>query len=162
MLPPNKTLNDIKLVVYDFDGVMTDNRVMIDGKGNEYVYVSRADGLGIDLIKKIQISQLILSSETNPIVEVRANKLKIPVLYGIENKKITLKEYCKSNNFFLENVLYVGNDLNDLEVMKIVGYTFCPKDAHPDIIDKTSHLLNSNGGHGVVREIADILYSIKR
>ena len=118
--------NKIKLVVYDFDGVMTDNKVYIDQNGNEIVQVNRADGLGVAEIKKMEIEQIIMSTETNPVVSARAIKLDIPCLQGLDNKKDALLDYSKKNDIDLKKVAYVGNDINDKDTMAIVGLTFCP------------------------------------
>ena len=88
-------LNNIKLIVYDFDGVMTDNRVIVREDGIESVIVSRADGMGVGIIMEMGIPQVILSSETNRIVSFRAKKLGIPVLQGVDDKKTALLNYCK-------------------------------------------------------------------
>jgi len=149
--------NNIELIVYDFDGVMTDNKVYIDQKGNEMVQVNRSDGLAISEIQKLGIKQIIISSERNQVVSKRAKKLKIDCLQGINNKMETLNNYCKDNNYKLNNVGYVGNDINDLDVMKISGYSFCPADAHDSIKAIANHVLCTNGGHGVVRELLDLI-----
>ena len=154
--------NRIKLLVYDFDGVMTNNKVYVDQNGNETVQVNRADGLGISEIKKLGIEQIIISTETNPVVSTRANKLGINCLQGIENKKAALIEYCKNNNFDLQNVAYVGNDINDKEVMEIAGTTYCPSDAHKSIQIISDYILNTKGGDGVIRELLDIRTNNKR
>jgi len=150
-------MNKIKLIVYDFDGVMTDNKVYVDQDGKEMVQVNRGDGLGVSIIKKLGIQQIILSSEDNPVVIIRAKKLKIFCINGAKNKKNILLEYCAKNNLSLQNVAYVGNDLNDLEVIKIVGYSFCPSDAHVNIKEIADHILKKSGGDGVVREVSDML-----
>ena len=121
---------EIKYIFYDFDGVMTDNKLYVDQDGREMVQVNRADGLGVAEIKKLGIKQIIISTEENSVVSARARKLKIPCLQGIKNKKITLMDYCKSNDIDHENVAYVGNDINDLEAMKMVSISLCPFDAH--------------------------------
>jgi YrbI family 3-deoxy-D-manno-octulosonate 8-phosphate phosphatase len=154
--------NNIKIFVYDFDGVMTNNKVYVDQNGNETVQVNRADGLGISEIKKLGIEQIIISTETNPVVSTRANKLGINCLQGIENKKAALIEYCKNNNFDLQNVAYVGNDINDKEVMEIAGTTYCPSDAHKSIQIISDYILNTKGGDGVIRELLDIRTNNKR
>jgi len=136
---------------------MTDNKVYVDQNGKEMVQVNRADGLGISIIKKLGIEQLILSTEKNPVVLIRAKKLKISCINGVNNKKKILSEYCEKNNLGLQNVAYVGNDLNDLEVINIVGYSFCPFDAHVNIKETANYVLEKNGGDGVIREVADIL-----
>jgi 3-deoxy-D-manno-octulosonate 8-phosphate phosphatase (KDO 8-P phosphatase) len=152
-----KGINSIKLLVYDFDGVMTDNKVYVDQNGNEMVQVSRADGLGIAEIRKLGIQQMILSTETNPVVSARAEKLDLFCLQGIDNKAQALINYCKNHHLGLGDVAYVGNDINDLEVMKLVGTTICPADAYVNIKEISQYILESKGGDGVAREIFDKL-----
>ena len=154
-------MKNIKIIVYDFDGIMTDNKVFIDQNGNEMVQVNRADGLGIAEIKKLGIKQIIISTEKNPVVSARALKLGIPCLQGIENKSLALIDYCKNNNIDLENVAYVGNDINDKNVMEIVGIKFCPSDAHESILNISDHILNAKGGGGVIRELLDLIINQK-
>ena len=150
-------MKKLKLLVYDFDGVMTDNKVFINQDGIESVQVNRADGLGVSEINKLGIKQLIISTEKNSVVGSRASKLKIPYLQGIDNKKDTLIKYCEEFGIMLENVGFVGNDINDLEVMKVVVISFCPTDAHKEILSISSVILESKGGEGVVREIFDLV-----
>ena len=147
----------VSLFVYDFDGVMTDNKVYIDQYGNEIVQVNRADGLGVSKIKQKGIPQIIISTEKNSVVSTRAKKLKIPCLQGINNKKETLNNYCKEKNINLKQVAYVGNDINDKDAMTISGTILCPADAHRSIKDISDHILNTKGGDGVIREIVDLL-----
>ncbi len=146
---------DIDLIVYDFDGVMTDNKVYVFEKGMEAVRCSRADGLGINIIKKYGIVQMIISTESNPVVEARAKKIDIPVIYNCENKLAALELFCEQNNYDLAKVLYVGNDINDLDVMNVVGVPVCPSDAHHSILKIASKVLETKGGDGVVRELAE-------
>ena len=148
---------ELTLIIYDFDGVMTNNRVYIDQNGNETVQVNRADGLGVAEIKKLGIKQIIISTEENPVVYTRANKLDIPCLQAIDNKKEALFDYCKNNDINLKQVAYVGNDINDKEVMKIVGVVYCPADAHGSIKNISDYILKTKGGDGVIRELLDIL-----
>jgi len=147
----------ISLIIYDFDGVMTDNRVLTIEDGREAVWVHRSDGLGIDLIKQKGIPQLILSTETNSVVKARAKKVKLPVLTGIQSKRDEVEKYCKKHKFNPNKVLFVGNDINDLEAMKIVGFPVAPADAHPTIQKISVLILKTRGGHGVIRELADRL-----
>ena len=149
---------DIELIVYDFDGVMTDNRAYIFEDGREAVCVNRSDGLAISLFKKHNINQLILSTEKNPVVSKRAEKLGIPVLQGQPDKKQALTEYCKMNTILLLHVVYIGNDINDLEVMQNVGMPCCPSDAVSDIKAISNYCFISKGGDGVIRELYDQLY----
>ena len=153
----NKDFINIKLIVYDFDGVMTDNTVSIDQNGVETVRVNRGDGLGVSEIKKLGFSQIIISTEKNPVVNTRATKLGISCLQGINNKKTALIDYCKINDIDLKNVAYVGNDINDKEVMETVGATFCPADAHGSIKGISDYVLKTQGGNGVIRELFDFI-----
>jgi YrbI family 3-deoxy-D-manno-octulosonate 8-phosphate phosphatase len=150
-------INNIKLFVYDFDGVMTDNKVYIDQNGKEMVQVNRADGLGIAEIKNLGIKQIIISTEENPVVSVRAKKLGIPYLQDVKNKEIALQDYCKKNSIELKQVGYIGNDSNDKDAMEIVGFTFCPVDAHKTIKEISGHVFKRNGGDGVIRELLDLI-----
>ena len=151
----------LELIVYDFDGVMTNNKVYLSQNGNETVQVNRADGLGVSEIKILGIEQIIISTETNPVVTTRANKLGINCLQGVENKKEALKIYCKKNDLDLKNIAYVGNDINDKEAMEIVGYSFCPADAHGSIKKISNHILDTKGGNGVIRELLDFINNKK-
>ena len=155
-------LNNIKLLVYDFDGVMTDNKVYVDQNGNEMVQVNRSDGLGIAEIKKLGIEQIIISTEQNPVVSARAHKIGIPCLQGIENKKMTLIDYCENNDIEIGNVAYVGNDINDKDVMETVGYSVATADAHHSIKSLAQMVLDTKGGQGVVRELADKLKGYRK
>ena len=152
-----------QLIVYDFDGVMTDNRALIDEHGNEFVFIHRGDGYGIRMIKdKLNIPQIILSTEECPIVAQRAKKLKIPVIYNAgDSKKEILKKYCSDNGFDLNDVLYIGNDLNDTEAMTICGYKACPSDSEPKIIAISDFCFSAKGGYGVIRELYRIITEVR-
>ena len=136
--------NKIKLIVYDFDGVMTDNKVYINQNGSEMVQVNRADGLGIAEIKKLGIQQIIISTEKNSVVSARAKKLEIPCLQGVANKKYALTDYCQKNDIQILQVAYVGNDINDKDAMVIAGFSFCPADAHETIKEISDHIFEKN------------------
>ena len=154
-------LSSLSLIVYDFDGVMTDNKVYVDQNGNEMVQVNRADGLGIAKIKKLGINQIIISTEKNPVVSARASKLGIQCLQAINNKKNALINYCKINDIDLKQVAFVGNDINDKEAMEITGITFCPTDAHESIKAIANYILKTKGGYGVIRELLDFIIKQK-
>jgi 3-deoxy-D-manno-octulosonate 8-phosphate phosphatase (KDO 8-P phosphatase) len=157
----NKIFYDIKLIVYDFDGVMTDNKVYVNQNGDEMVQVNRADGLGVSEIKKTGIEQIVISTEINPVVSTRAKKLGINCLQGIDNKKDALEGYCFDNQIDLKNVIYIGNDINDKEVMGIVGKTYCPADAHDSIQSISNYVLKTKGGDGVIRELLELIINNK-
>lgn len=153
---------NINLIVYDFDGVLTDNKVIVREDGLESVVVNRSDGLAIGIIKEMGIKQIILSKEKNRVVAARANKLGIEVLQGIDDKKEALINYCTANDISLKEVIYFGNDINDLDVMKIVGYPVCPLDAYEEIKEVSRLVLSVPGGDGVVRDFLNYIKPIKR
>lgn len=155
----HKNLKDIELVAYDFDGVLTDNTVILREDGHESVIVNRSDGLAIGILKSWGIRQLILSKERNKIVSVRAKKLKIPCLQGVDDKKQSIIRYCREEGIRLKNTVYVGNDINDVEVLRIVGHPACPSDAYAEVKKIASIVLAAAGGAGVAR---DLLYYIER
>jgi 3-deoxy-D-manno-octulosonate 8-phosphate phosphatase (KDO 8-P phosphatase) len=148
-------IENIDAIVFDFDGVLTNNLVHINEYGIESVICSRSDGLAFDVLRKINVPCFILSTEKNPVVKARAKKLKIPILQGVSDKVLAIKDLARKNNLYLENILYVGNDLNDYLAMKICGYTACPIDSHPKIKEVSKHVLTSKGGTGVVRELLE-------
>ncbi|MBA7589843.1 2-keto-3-deoxy-D-glycero-D-galacto-9-phosphonononic acid phosphatase [subsurface metagenome] len=152
---------NVDLIVYDFDGVMTDNRVIIFQDGAEAVIVNRADGLGVDRFRSLGIPQLILSTETNTVVKARAAKLCIEVIASCKDKKIALENYCAQKGYDLNRVIYVGNDINDLEAMKIVGYPIAPADAHVEVKKIARIITKTIGGDGVIRELLDIFMEDK-
>ena len=152
--------NGIQLIVYDFDGVMTDNRVFVFDDGHEAVLCNRSDGLAIKMIKQRGIPQVILSTESNPVVKARAQKLKLPVVANVKDKKTTLVRYCKQQKYKLNKVIYIGNDLNDLEAMKVVGYPIAPQDADKRIKKVAKIVTKSKGGEGTIKEFFDDILSL--
>jgi len=149
------TLDDIDAFVFDFDGVMTNNLVHLDQNGKESVSCNRADGLAFDVLRKLDKPAFILSTENNPVVTMRAKKLKVPVLQGVDDKVEAIKKLVNKCNYNLKNILYVGNDLNDYLVMQLCGYTLCPADSHPKIKEISDVILKTNGGNGVIRELLE-------
>lgn len=149
--------SDLDLVVYDFDGVMTDNRVYVMQDGREAVVCNRADGLGVDMLRAAGVPQFIISTEENEVVRARADKLGLEVIHGCADKRQALEAVCASRSYALARVLYVGNDVNDLEAMRIVGYPVSPADAHATIRAMACLVTQASGGAGVIRELADIL-----
>lgn len=148
-----------QLIVYDFDGVMTDNRALLDENGTEAVFIHRGDGYGVRMIKdRLKIPQIILSTEVNPIAVYRGKKLNIPVIYNAGDSKLQiLEKYCLKNEYEVKRAMYIGNDLNDIEAMSICGYRGCPSDAEPEIQTISNVRFSARGGYGVVRELYRML-----
>lgn len=143
-------------LIMDFDGVLTDDKVYIDQEGHESVRCSRSDGYGISLLKqKANIHAMILSRETNPVVTARARKLDIEVFQSVLNKKEALRTLIEERNLNPDEIIYIGNDLNDLVVLPTVGYFVCPADAHPQLLKQADMVLNHHGGKGAIRELIE-------
>ncbi|GAA2936704.1 N-acylneuraminate cytidylyltransferase [Streptomyces erythrogriseus] len=148
------TADDIDAVVLDFDGTQTDDRVLIDADGREFVSVHRGDGLGVAALRRGGLKLLILSTEQNPVVAARARKLKIPVLHGVDRKDLALKQWCEEQGIAPERVLYVGNDVNDLPCFALVGWPVAVASAHDAVRGAARAVTTLPGGDGAVREIA--------
>lgn len=150
-------ISRISLIIYDFDGVMTDNKAYVFQDGSEAVRVNRSDGMAVRLIKEMGIEQVIISTETNPVVQARAKKIGIPCMNGVGDKLSVVKDYLKKNKIDKKNVVFIGNEMNDMSAMKYVGIPVAPADAYPEVRKIAKIVLNTKGGHGVIREFLDIL-----
>ncbi|MEU3946169.1 N-acylneuraminate cytidylyltransferase [Streptomyces sp. NPDC029526] len=148
------TAADLDAVVLDFDGTQTDDRVLIDSGGREFVAVHRGDGLGIAALRDSGLKLLILSTEQNPVVAARARKLRIPVLHGVDRKDLALKQWCDEQGIAPERVLYVGNDVNDLPCLALVGWPVAVASAHDAVRGAARAVTTLRGGDGAIREIA--------
>ncbi len=160
MIEKYTLFNQIEAFVFDFDGVLTNNLVHFNQDGDEWVSCSRADGLAFDLLRTLEKPAYILSTEKNPVVVARAKKLKVPAMQGITDKVEGIKKLVKQQVFNLENILYMGNDLNDYQVMKLCGYSACPADSHQKIKDISTYVLKNKGGNGVVRKLLEDIMEI--
>ena len=143
----------ISLLIYDFDGVMTDNTAFVSEDGHEMVRVNRSDGLAIKGFKKAGMKQMIISTETNPVVTARAKKLDIEVLQSCDDKLSAVKQVCEAEGVSPEAVVFVGNDINDAEAMAFVGTAVSPQDGYPAAKAEASVVTNAKGGEGVIREL---------
>jgi len=153
-------LYSLQAIIFDFDGVLTDDHVWVDQDGREMVCCSRRDGLGFDLLRQTDLQLFILSTETNLVVSRRAEKLKINCIQGSQDKASALQCLAREKGFSLSQALYVGNDLNDLEAMQLCGYSACPRDAHAEVQKIATFQLQTLGGQGVVREIVENLLKL--
>lgn len=152
---------NIQFVVFDFDGVFTDNRVFINEKGEESVVCSRSDGLGLTRLKQLGLELLILSSEPNPVVKRRAEKLKIRCIYNCEDKLKVLSREAKRKGVSLKQAAYMGNDINDAACLKAVGLAVVVADAHKDVLKSACYKTRLKGGRGAVREVCDLIFRAK-
>ncbi len=161
------SIKDLHTIIFDFDGVFTDNFVYVDDRGTESVRCSRADSYGISILKKftskldLKIDVFVLSTETNQVVIKRCKKMGIDCHFGKRDKAEYLAEWYSKNRPGLPDpyagTLYFGNDLNDLPVMQKVGTSFAPADAHPRIKEIATQVLMTRGGFGFVREGIELI-----
>lgn len=146
---------NIRLVVFDFDGVFTDNTVWTDEDGTESVRCWRSDGLGLKKLRDLNIPAWVLSTEQNPVVARRCQKLKIPCRQGLEQKEKALAELAAELSVPLEHTVFVGNDINDTLCLRLAGIPIVVSDAHPDVTPHARFRTRTPGGFGAVREVCD-------
>jgi YrbI family 3-deoxy-D-manno-octulosonate 8-phosphate phosphatase len=145
----------IRLVVFDFDGVFTDNTVWTDAAGNESVRCWRGDGLGLERLRTLAVPSWVLSTETNPVVARRCEKVGIPFRQGLANKAEALEQLAQELDVALAETAYVGNDINDADCLRMVGVPIVVADAHPDVLPLARLRTTTAGGFGAVREVCD-------
>jgi len=144
-------------VVFDFDGVMTDDHVILTEEGVEAVRCSRGDGYGIQQLRQAGLHLTVLSREVNPVVRLRCEKLKIECLQGIVDKESTLHEWAAQRAIPLSEIVYIGNDLPDIPCLEMVGLGVAVADAHPKVLATADLVLERKGGEGAVREICELI-----
>ena len=148
-----------KLILTDIDGVWTDGGMYYDQTGNEWKKFHTYDSAGVLLAHNFHIPVGIITGETTDIVKRRAEKLKIDFLFqGIKNKLEIVKEITNTLNIYMQDVAYIGDDINDIPAMELVDYRIAPKNLNPILTVKVSNLqiTENYGGNGAIREIADI------
>jgi len=153
--------NQIKLLILDFDGVLTDNFVYVNQEGIESVKCNRSDGIGISRLKNLGIKVVIISTEKNKIVSVRADKLKVDVIQGVNDKKIEVEKISHVLNIKLSEIAFLGNDINDIPAFEIVGFPIAVADCYLEVEPYVNYKTKSKGGEGAVREICDLIYFAK-
>ncbi len=146
----------IRLVVFDFDGVFTDNTVYVSEDGRETVRCWRGDGIGLRKLERLGIEPFILSTEVNPIVTYRSQKLNIPCIQAVADKYEALAAIAAERGLRWNEIAYVGNDVNDLACLNAVGLAIVVQDAHPDVLDAADYRTHALGGYGAVREVCDL------
>ncbi|HEU5485446.1 MAG TPA: acylneuraminate cytidylyltransferase [Microlunatus sp.] len=152
----------VRAVATDFDGVHTDDRVLVDQHAVETVRVSRSDGLGVSMLRAAGIPFVIVSTERNPVVGARAAKLRVDVLQGVDDKICALTSWLDRRGVAARDTAFVGNDVNDLPVMAVVGWPIAVADAHPDVLRAARLVLTRPGGGGAVREVCDLVLAAQR
>ena len=153
-------LSMIDVFIFDFDGVLTDNKVLVDENGKELVVCNRSDGLAFDALRKLKKPVYILSTEVNNVVYARAKKLQVKVIHAVQNKEEALDQIIEKNAYKFEKTLYVGNDINDFNAMQKCGIRVCPFDSHEAIKEIADLVLSKNGGQGVIRELVERVFDL--
>jgi YrbI family 3-deoxy-D-manno-octulosonate 8-phosphate phosphatase len=143
------------LLVLDFDGVVTDNRVWVSEDGHESVACDRGDGMGLAMLRRAGFEVIVLSTEVNPVVAARCRKLDLPYVHGLADKEAALTAAAAERGVPLADVAYVGNDVNDVTCMRAAGFSLAPADAHPEAAAVADLMLDHAGGRGAVREVCD-------
>jgi YrbI family 3-deoxy-D-manno-octulosonate 8-phosphate phosphatase len=149
----------IKMIICDFDGVVTDNHVITDQDGKESVFASRSDSMYLVKLRELGVETVIISSEINNVVQARANKMGVEAIHGMgmQEKGRVMREVLERKNVKAEEVIYVGNDLNDLPCFEIAGWSVAVADAYPEVIRAADFVLSRTGGHGAIRELCEMV-----
>jgi N-acylneuraminate cytidylyltransferase len=152
---PPPVIERVALVCFDFDGVLTDNRVVVDQHGVEAVWCDRGDGWGIARVRELGIPVVVLSTERNDVVPARARKLGVECVHGCADKAEALREIAARHGVALDDVAFVGNDVNDLPALRLVGVPIAVRDARPEVLDAVVAITSRDGGRGAAREVCD-------
>ena len=154
---PRRMPETVRLLVLDFDGVLTDNRVWVDQDGREMVAANRSDSLGIYQLHQAGVEAVVISLETNPVVAARCRKMNIPWIQGEKDKAAALNKLLLERNINASEVVYLGNDVNDLPCFPLVGWAVAVADAMPEVSRQADFVLARPGGHAAVRELCDLI-----
>ena len=160
-----KRLDHIAIVAFEFDGVFTDNKVISDSDGVEYVVCSRADSYGISMLHKeisdrcLKTRTMVVTTEANSVVKKRCKKMGIMCHDNVSDKKSFMQSEIDKirSSGIVGDIIFVGNDLNDKEAMLLSDLSFAPTDAHSEIKKISTHVFASSGGNGFVREVVEWL-----
>jgi YrbI family 3-deoxy-D-manno-octulosonate 8-phosphate phosphatase len=143
-----------RILFTDFDGCLTDDRVWLNQEGEEFVAANRKDGLAVKRLKNLGIQVVIASTETNKVVLARGTKMEVEVLQGLADKAEAIEQYLKQINESWNDVWYIGNDVNDLGAIEKAKLSICPADAVKKVRKTVDIVLRTNGGRGILSEIA--------
>lgn len=150
---PQVPVSEVRLLIFDFDGVWSNNQVLVLQDGTEGVLCNRSDGLGLELLRHRGLPMMVVSKEANPVVAARCRKVKIECRQGIDDKLAELNRISAERQIPLRNMAYVGNDVNDVPCMEAVGLSIAVADAYPEAMAVASVVTSRRGGDGAVREV---------
>jgi N-acylneuraminate cytidylyltransferase len=157
----NLSSNKKPTVIFtDFDGCLTDDRVIVNEHGEEFVSANRKDGLATKRLKDLGIKVVITSTEINIVVLARGNKMGVEVLQGLSDKAQAIEDYLGKNKLTWEESWYIGNDVNDLGAIGKANFSLCPNDAVDVVINSVDYVLKTKGGFGILSEIVTELEKI--
>ncbi|MCF7811437.1 HAD hydrolase family protein [bacterium] len=152
----------IKMIILDVDGVMTDGRTFVNEQRVEAKAFSYRDGFGIYMATRIGLKFGIITGRKSPIVELRAEQLGINEVHqGFEDKDIILKDILERNGVKLEEVAYMGDDLFDIPVLRLVGLSATPADGEDEVKEVVNWIAPRKGGHGAVRDLIELILKAK-
>tara|TARA_Y100000310_G_C20703955_1_gene832898 strand:+ start:6431 stop:6937 length:507 start_codon:yes stop_codon:yes gene_type:complete len=155
-------LRKIKLVITDVDGVLTDGGMYYTKQGDIMKRFHVRDGMGVTLLRNMGIPTIIITKEQTRMVKIWSKNMKIQqLLDGIKVKELTLNKICKNNDVKPNEIAYIGDDVNDFEILKKVGLAVTPRDGIGSIKKICHHVCSKDGGHGAFRELADLILEIK-
>ena len=154
------TRDKVDLIIFDFDGVLTDNAVFVFEDGREAVRCNRADGLAFDMFRAAGMPVAIMSTERNSVVRARGDKLKVPVIQAVADKGAAIQALAVERGVSLDRIMFVGNDLNDLSAMRLGGYPVSVSDGHETVRRAARIVLAAKGGEGAARELAEIVFGL--
>ena len=155
-------IKKIKLIATDVDGVLTDGGMYYSSKGDVLKKFQAIDGMAVSILKRNIIPTVIITKEKNQIVKRWSTKMNIDKLFdGIKNKENIIPKLCKSYNLSKKNIAYIGDDVNDLEILKRIGFSVTPKDGNTEVKKIVDYICKRGGGEGVLREICDLVTSVK-
>ena len=158
-----KLLSQIRLFATDVDGVLTDAGMYYSESGDEWKKFNTRDGMGIKLLQRAGIITAIVTQERTKLVARRAEKLAIPELHqGVMDKLTVIREMAARHGLSLKQVAYIGDDVNDLEALKAVGFSASPADGLPEIVAAVDYVCQKKGGEGAVREIIEMILDAQR
>lgn len=155
--PASQSLRGMQLIVSDFDGVWTNNEVIVLEDGREAVFCHRGDGFGLERIRDAGFDIVVISREQNPVVNARCRKLGVECHHGVLEKDQLLREILREKDVAAQHAVFIGNDLSDLSCMKIVGCSVAPADAVPAVRNAADLILSRKGGKGALREFCEML-----
>ncbi len=157
-MPDVDQLAGVELVAFDFDGVFTDNTVLVNQDGVESVRCWRSDGLGLSRLRAAGVHVFVVSTERNPVVTARARKLNLPCRQGVEDKAAAILDICLELGVPAPRTMFVGNDINDIPAFKVVGFPVAVADAYPEVDAHVLFRTGRPGGYGAVREVCDLVW----